>query len=376
MECTHCHKPDAQNIESTSGRAFCDVDCQRAKYVNGGIFDIVATQKHDVPRDVVYKLMKELTTAYGIYEYQNLPKILVVNLCLMHNEPIPFSKDHIDKVYNFFFDISNAQALRNTFFWHQDKLKEECIHVSSLTDGGEGPCEEIFLRLYAMGTFVPNQFVMQSFSNWYDAEARDVCAVFLKDQALNLHSNDVDMLDVIYNAISRSGSETFLQILTTEQVHINIIYSLIEGITTDEPVDDDDDLNLGYTVFGTIIFDERLINTIPVELANMAFDFSVMLSETHWIKYILLNLNPTKENVTDYIRSLLDKIQTAFEPDLSELYDTLNGLLLTNKIELDGIAIYEYNMKTYDILIRYQRSRERGQGESSRKYTRMGNLIK
>lgn len=375
MECAHCHNPQAGNLEPITQRAFCNAECQRALYVKGGIFDIVATRKRDVPRDVVYKLLKEDTTTNDIYEYQNLPKRLVLSLCLMHNEHIPFSKDHIDKVYNFFFDVSNAQALRNTFFWHQDKLKEECIHLSSLIHSEEEPCEEIFLRLYAMGTFVPNNHVMQSFGNWYDAEAYDVCAVFLKDQALNLHSNDVDMLDIIYTAISQSGSDTFLRILTNEQIHINIIYSLIEGITTDEPFSDDDDLNLAYTIFGIIIVDERLINTIPVELANMAFDFSVNISDLNWIQYIILNLNPSKENVTNYIRSLLDNIQAASEPYLSELYEILNKLLLTNKIELDGIAIYEYNMKTYDILIRYQRARERGQGESSRKYTRMGKRL-
>lgn len=97
MECAHCHNPQAGNLEPITQRAFCNAECQRALYVKGGIFDIVATRKRTISRDVVYKLLKHylILDDEGEFRHNSLPPVLVDQLCIMHREPVPFAQDHI-----------------------------------------------------------------------------------------------------------------------------------------------------------------------------------------------------------------------------------------------------------------------------------------
>lgn len=126
MECTRCKSPEALLSEEITKRPFCSYKCQEAHYLQSGIFDIVATRKHNIPRDIVYDLVRRVATTNGVYQASNLAKILAFNIKLMYDER--FASDHIAQVYDWFFDSKYASDIAVVFEIDQTALIQ---HVAS-----------------------------------------------------------------------------------------------------------------------------------------------------------------------------------------------------------------------------------------------------
>lgn len=373
MECAHCHNPQAGNLEPITQRAFCNAECQRALYVKGGIFDIVATRKRTISRDVVYRLMKEYTKdKTGEYDRRKLPMSLVHNLCLMHRESVPFANDHIDKVYYFFFDQSNAQALRHDFLWHQDELKQACMGSSSQIGSELNPCAEIFVKLYDMGSFVNIQysdFLEQHFRRWYSVGSKEVCEIFLKDQVINASYSGITQI-IVQTIISENDANLFLNIIGSTRIHVNNVIGMLERISNLDIFTKPHEWML--STFENFIRDPRIINNISSSIVEKAYVFTSSRGNIETTKYILMYLNPPNGTVLSHLNFLM----YAYDSDPNEgSLMAIQKILSTNKVDLTGFQYQAASPKLYDIFITYQRARERGQGESSRKYTRMGKRL-
>jgi len=119
--------------------------------------------------------------------------------------------------------------------------------------------------------------------------------------------------------------------------------------------------------------DSRLIGHINPNMAFRLFFYELMHKKNvEMAKYVLENLNPTQEKVT----GVFERWLVGYNAENDILRKTvIQELLSTNKIELDGIDRSQFSLEIQNMLNSYERARERGRGASSRKYTRMGELI-
>lgn len=282
-----------------------------------------------------------------------------------------------DKVYDFFFDPSNTQALRHEFLWHQDELKQVCITSSSRSGHPDGPCEEIFMKLYEMGTFMDLRDIdnlQRHFNIWYQAGSVKVVSVFLKDPVLN--SEKFDMFRILKNTMKEYGVELFREVILTNQIHVKIILGIIEYVLQNYWADSRVDLFAAHIMFDKFfIQDPRIIGKITPDQAYYLFFYELFYKDNlEMVKYVLEKLNPTQSKVSQSFGRLLMAGYNR-DPNDINLKMTIKELLSTNKIELDGIDRSAFSLEIQNMLNNYERARERGQGESSRKYTRMGKRL-
>lgn len=379
MHCVHCKNPNAANVEVDTKRVFCNVDCQRAMYTDRGIFDIVATRKHTISRDIVFRLVKELATSNGKYEKQSLPKIIVQQLGIMHKERVPFAEDHVQKVYDWFFHTDNAEAVRHTFKYHQDMLKQECVHNCLLVQPTHS---EIFIQLYKRGGYITKDLprvINIWFRNGY--HYLDVIAVILKDDIM---TESDEVFNALLKGIEERGLLLFRDIIDKHQLSVNIVLQWFKYNIKNWKIDFNYRGVVDLTDYRNIfVRDPRIIPLINSQTAGEIFQMTMQKYfefDIELAKYVLLNLSPDKRMVTEmtvqYVKFVEESRRLEEYNRLTpQIMHILKEILSTYKVDFDDVPLYEFGVDMYTLLQSYVRAQKRAGGESARKYNKMGKLI-